>query len=64
MSIPQLTNTDADVEADRGADADTAETNDLAFVELKLLHLPNEQTEAGTVDSDEGLGQKDNGLLM
>eukprot|EP00099_Drosophila_melanogaster_P027742 NP_730299.1 uncharacterized protein Dmel_CG32182 [Drosophila melanogaster] len=61
---PQLTNTDADVEADRGADADTAETNDLAFVELKLLHLPNEQMEAGTVDSDEGLGQKDNGLLM
>ncbi|EDX10895.1 GD14725 [Drosophila simulans] len=46
----QLTNTDADVEADRGADADTAETNDLAFVELKLLHLPNEQTEAGTVE--------------
>ncbi|EDV51930.2 LOW QUALITY PROTEIN: uncharacterized protein LOC6546280 [Drosophila erecta] len=65
----QLTNTDADVKADRGAeayaDADTAETNDLAFVELKLLHLPNEQTEAGTVeDNDEGLGQKDNGLLI
>ncbi|XP_020809558.1 uncharacterized protein LOC110185182 [Drosophila serrata] len=26
-------------------DTDTAETNDLAFVELELLHLPNEQTE-------------------
>ncbi|XP_043647633.1 LOW QUALITY PROTEIN: uncharacterized protein LOC122616292 [Drosophila teissieri] len=63
----QLANTDADVKANRGAgaDADTAETNDLAFVELELLHLPNEQTEAGTVeDSDEGLGPKDNGLLI
>nr|XP_017003541.2 uncharacterized protein LOC108061719 [Drosophila takahashii] len=40
----QLTNTDTNA----NADADTAETNDLAFVELELLHLPNEQTEAST----------------
>jgi len=46
----QLTNTDAnaDASADADADVDTAETNDLAFVELELLHLPNEQTEANT----------------
>uniref|UniRef100_A0A6P4F3W7 LOW QUALITY PROTEIN: uncharacterized protein LOC108046697 n=1 Tax=Drosophila rhopaloa TaxID=1041015 RepID=A0A6P4F3W7_DRORH len=43
-------------------DTDTAETNDLAFVELELLHLPNEQTEASTRDdSDEGLVLQDNG---
>ncbi|XP_017059026.2 LOW QUALITY PROTEIN: uncharacterized protein LOC108099883 [Drosophila ficusphila] len=66
----RLTNTDdrdadADANADASADTDTAETNDSAFVELKLLHLPNEQTEASTGDdSDEGLRQQDNGWCI
>ncbi|KAI8041491.1 uncharacterized protein LOC128257252 [Drosophila gunungcola] len=46
--VAPLTNTNTNADTDADADADSAETNDLAFVELKLLHLPNEQTEANT----------------